>query len=117
MTKNIIDGDESSNSFIYVWIMKLRISTFKNNGKLRWNLRIFIHYLRTKLYTDYLQKKKVTPSPMAFAGTSFMALRIPVVSMDFSDLCHQAHYIFWMIIVGVDLPFQVHPKIFIQPYL
>jgi hypothetical protein len=64
-----------------------------------------------------LAKKKVTPSPMAFAGTSFMALRIPVVSMDFSDLCHQAHYIFWMIIVGVDLPFQVHPKIFIQPYL
>jgi hypothetical protein len=40
-----------------VWIMKLRISTFMNNGKLRWNLRNFIHYLRTKLYTDYLKKK------------------------------------------------------------
>jgi hypothetical protein len=37
--------------------MKLRISIFKNNGKLLWNLKNFIHYLKTKLHTDYLQKK------------------------------------------------------------
>jgi hypothetical protein len=68
--------------------MKLRISTFKKNGKLKWNLRNFIHCLRTKIYTDDLQNK-VLPSLWAFrvfAGTSFMALRIPVVSMDFSSL-------------------------------
>jgi hypothetical protein len=46
-----------------------------------------MHYLRTKLYTDYLQKK-ITPILWAFrtfAGGSFMALRVPVVSMDFSS--------------------------------
>jgi hypothetical protein len=64
--------------------MKLRFSTFKNNGKLRWNLRDFIHYLRIKLYMDYLQKQ-VTPSLWTFAGTFFMALRIAEVSMDFSS--------------------------------
>jgi hypothetical protein len=67
--------------------MKLRISTFTNIGKFRLNLRNFIHYLRTKLYPDYLQKN-VTPSVWAFrafAGTFFMALRIPVVSMGFSS--------------------------------
>jgi hypothetical protein len=67
--------------------MKLRISTYKNNGKLRWNLKNFIHYFRTQLYKEYLQKK-VTPSLWAFrafAGTSFMALGILVVLMDFSS--------------------------------
>jgi hypothetical protein len=34
--------------------------------------------------TDYL-RKKVKPTLWAFAGTSFMTLRIPVVSMDFSS--------------------------------
>jgi hypothetical protein len=31
------------------------VSTFEKNGK--WNLKNFVHYLRTKLYTDYRQKK------------------------------------------------------------
>jgi hypothetical protein len=35
----------------------------------------------------------------------------------FSDLCHQALCIFWTIIVAVDLPFQVYPKIFDPSYL
>jgi hypothetical protein len=47
--------------------MKLRISTFKNNEKLRW---------------------------------SFNGLQL------FSDICHQALYIYLTIIVAVDLPFQ-----------
>jgi hypothetical protein len=64
--------------------MKLRILTFKNNGKLRWDLRNFIHYLRIEITTE----KKVTPSMWAFRafiGTYFMALQIPIVSMDFSS--------------------------------
>jgi hypothetical protein len=86
--------------------MKLRFSNLKNNGKLRWNLRRVIHYLRTKLYTDYLQKK-VTTSLWA----SFMALRVPVISIDFSSFLIFAIntssilYIFWTIIVAVDFSF------------
>jgi hypothetical protein len=37
-----------------------------------------------KLYTDYLQKK-LHPFCGNFTGNSFMALRIPVVSMEFSS--------------------------------
>jgi hypothetical protein len=62
-----------------------------------------------------LLTKKVTLSLWAFrvfAGTTFMALRIPVVSMNFSSCL-----IFWTIMVAVDIPFQVRPKIFDRPYL
>jgi hypothetical protein len=47
-----------------------------------------MHYLKTKLYTDYLKKKLQRLglwAYRAFAGTSFMTLRIPVVSVDFSS--------------------------------
>jgi hypothetical protein len=31
-----------------VYIEKLRLLAFENNGKLRWNLKNFIHYFRNK---------------------------------------------------------------------
>jgi hypothetical protein len=37
-----------------VWIEKLRLSTFENNGKLRLSMKNFIYYLRIKIY---LQEK------------------------------------------------------------
>jgi hypothetical protein len=36
---------------INVSIEKLRLIFFEKNGKLRLNLKIFIHYLRIKLYS------------------------------------------------------------------
>jgi hypothetical protein len=58
--------------------MKLRISTFKNNGKWRWN---FIHYLRTKLYTDktVLATKKLHPVCGPIWPYEFLMLLITLV--------------------------------------
>jgi hypothetical protein len=103
------------NLFYNVWIMKLRISTFKNNGKLKWNLRNFIHYFRTtqitckKIYTQFVGLLGIYWYLLhgLLNSRSFNGLQL------FSDLCHQELYIFWTIIVAVDLPFQVRTlKIF-----
>jgi hypothetical protein len=67
-----------------VGIEKLGLSTFENNEKLRWNVKNFIQYLRNELYTGKKGTNKLGAF-RAFARTSFMALQIPVVSMEFSS--------------------------------
>jgi hypothetical protein len=70
-------------------IEKLRLSPFQNNRKLRWNLKNIIHNLRTKVYTDSLQKivTLILWAFQSFLGTyhEVGALCFPVVSMDFSS--------------------------------
>jgi hypothetical protein len=73
-----------------LYIEKLRLSTFEHNGKLRWNLKNFIH-LTSELYKNYWQKK-ITPNLWAYRAFG-------------STSHHSALYIFWTMIVVLDLPF------------
>jgi hypothetical protein len=70
-----------------------------------------LHSIFENLIIQRLLAKIVTNNLWVFASASFMALRILVFSLDF----HQALYIFWTIIVVVNLILQVGPEIFDRP--
>jgi hypothetical protein len=94
----------------------LEKSIFERNGKLRWNLKNLFN-IRELIYKKIPCKKgyKQYVGSCKWILYGLMNSRIFIGFQLFSDIFHQALYIFWTIIVVVNLILQVGPEIFDQP--